>query len=158
MPNTISRFKESKLSRQGNGGKSTVSAFLMRHTDSTLVQLLRYTFVGAIAFIADLSLLFIFTEYLRVYYLVSAAAAFLLGMAVNYTLSIFWVFNKRIFSSRHFEFAIFALIGIVGLSLNEIIIWFFTEHIHFYYLFSKIISAVFVYLWNFFARKFMLFR
>lgn len=135
-----------------------LSKLFISKTDKLLVQMLRYTFVGGIAFVVDFGSLFVFTEFLKIHYLISAAIAFLLGLLTNYALSVIWVFNKRRLGSKYFEFGIFALIGIIGLGFNELFIWFFTEHIHFYYLFSKIISTAFVYLWNFFARKFILFR
>ena len=131
---------------------------LKNNTVNTLIQLFRYTFVGGVAFVVDFSSLFIFTEFLNLYYLISAAIAFLLGLITNYILSIVWVFYKRVFRSKLLEFGIFALIGIIGLCLNILLIWFFTEQIHFHYLLSKIASTVFVYLWNFFARKYILFR
>ena len=127
-------------------------------TDSTLIQLFRYTFVGGIAFIVDFTLLFLLTDIFGLYYLVSAAIAFLLGLATNYALSISWVFRRRTLNNRGYEFVVFALIGIVGLGFNELFIWFFTESIHLHYLESKIVSTIFVYSWNFFARKFILFR
>jgi putative flippase GtrA len=127
-------------------------------TESILVQLFRYTFVGGIAFLVDFGSLYALTEFFRIYYLVSAALAFLLGLTTNYTLSITWVFATRVVRSRWVEFGIFGGIGIVGLGLNEVLIWFFTEQIGLYYLWSKIIASIGVYFWNFFARKFTLFR
>jgi putative flippase GtrA len=127
-------------------------------TDNTFIQLFRYTFVGGIAFIADFCSLFVFTEIFAVHYLISAAIAFLLGLMTNYSLSIVWVFHKHTMNNKLYEFIIFAIIGILGLGLNEFFIWFFTERVGFYYLLSKIFSTVFVYLWNFFTRKFVLFR
>jgi len=138
--------------------KYIVGKLLKNRTNNTFIQLVRYAFVGGVAFIVDFSLLFFLTEFFGVYYLISAAIAFLLGLAINYILSIVWVFSKRTFRNKWFELGIFTLIGTVGLGFNELFIWFFTEHIHFHYLLSKIVSTVFVYLWNFFARKSILFR
>ncbi len=131
---------------------------IRKKTDHTVTQLFRYTFVGGFALIIDFSSLFILTEFFNIYYLISAAISFLLGLITNYILSVKWVFNKRKFKSRSSEFGIFAFIGFIGLGFNELFIWFFTEHIHFHYLISKIISAFLIYLWNFFARKFTLFN
>jgi len=138
--------------------KKRVYALLKENTDNTLIQLFRYTFVGGIAFLVDFCSLFIFTEFFYIHYLVAAAIAFILGLITNYILSVVWVFHKRTFSSKSLEFGIFALIGIIGLFLNVLFIWFFTEQLHFHYLFSKIVSTVFVYLWNFFTRKYALFH
>jgi putative flippase GtrA len=136
----------------------TIERLLKNKTNNTLIQLFRYTFVGGFAFIFDFGSLFILTEYFNIYYLVSAAIAFLLGLTINYCLSVTWVFEKRSTKSKQIEFVIFALIGIIGLVLNEFFIWFFTEMVNIHYLFSKLISTALVYLWNFFIRKFTLFR
>ncbi len=136
--------------------KAFESLFLSR-TDSTFRQLVRYTFVGGLAFLVDFSSLFLLTEYLGVHYLVSAAVAFLLGLCTNYLLSVSWVFANRKVDNRLLEFVGFAAIGMVGLVCNEVFIWFFTEVARLHYLASKCIATVIVYLWNFFARKKMLF-
>lgn len=135
-----------------------IKEFLKNPTDNTFIQLFRYTFVGGVAFIVDFAALFVLTEYFHIYYLTSAALAFLLGLTVNYILSIVWVFSKHTLRNKWYEFGVFALIGIIGLGFNEFFIWFFTESVHFHYLLSKVVSTIFVYSWNFFTRKFILFR
>jgi putative flippase GtrA len=131
---------------------------ITHRADNSFIQLFRYTLVGGLAFIVDFGLLFVFTDIFGIYYLISAALAFLSGLTTNYILSIVWVFNKRRLRNRSVEFGIFGLIGIVGLGFNELFIWFFTEQVHLHYLMSKIIATGFVYIWNFSVRKFMLFR
>ena len=64
-------------------------------TNSTLLQLFRYTFVGGFAFIVDFGTLYVLTEYFNIYYLVSAGIAFISGLIINYFLSVKWVFNNR---------------------------------------------------------------
>lgn len=138
--------------------EKTLDKLIKNQTDRTHIQFFRYIFVGGAAFIVDFVSLFVFTDIIGVYYLISAAIAFILGLIANYILSISWVFNKRTLDNIWSEFTIFAVIGILGLGLNEIIIWFFTDYIGLFYLFSKIIAAALILFWNFFARKFTLFR
>jgi len=126
--------------------------------ERTFVQLFRYTFVGGAAFLVDIGTLFALTSLFHVYYLLSAAVAFVVGVTVNYVLSIVWVFSSRSTTSRFVEFTVFASVGVVGLGLNEMIMWFFTGALGLFYLYSKIISAAVVYLFNFAARKALLFR
>ena len=135
-----------------------IESLFRNKVDRTSIQLFRYAFVGGFAFIIDFGSLFILTEFFGIYYLISAPIAFILGLITNYILSIVWVFKKRKFRNKSFEFGMFGLIGIVGVGLNELFIWYFTEYVHLYYLTSKIISTGFVFLWNFFVRKSMLFR
>ncbi|WP_424714336.1 GtrA family protein [Methanobacterium sp.] len=127
-------------------------------TDKTLIQIFRYIFVGGGAFIVDFLSLFILTDIFGIYFLISAAIAFILGLIANYILSISWVFDRRNLKNKQFEFGVFAFIGIIGLGFNEVFIWFFTQNLHIYYLKSKIFAAVIILFWNFFARKYLLFR
>jgi putative flippase GtrA len=131
---------------------------ITRNTDKTEIQFFRYIFVGGVAFIVDFTSLYVLTDFFGIYYLYSAAAAFILGLVVNYFISISWVFNKRKLNSKTIEFSVFALIGIVGLGLNEIFIWFFTDELNLFYLVSKILAAIIILFWNFFARKITLFN
>ncbi|CDG65207.1 putative membrane protein [Methanobacterium sp. MB1] len=84
--------------------------YLDKNTDKTLIQLFRYIFVGGAAFIVDFGSLYILTDIFGMYYLVSAAIAFILGLIANYILSISWVFNRRRMDSRLSEFSVFTTI------------------------------------------------
>lgn len=127
-------------------------------TDKLLVQFVRYFFVGGFAFVVDFGLLYILTEYAGLHYLLSATLSFIAGLLVNYIISCLWVFNSSKFKNRLVEFLFFAAIGVVGLALNDTLIWLFTDCIGTHYMFSKIVAAAMVYLWNFFARKYLVFR
>ena len=126
-------------------------------TDNTFFQLIRYTFIGGVAFLIDYGTLALLTECFKVHYMISAIFGFTFGLAVNYILSITWVFRQRALNNKLLELLVFVIIGIVGLGLNELFIWIFTNKVEIHYLISKIFTAVIVYLWNFFARKYILF-
>lgn len=130
---------------------------ILKPTESLIGQLLRYAIVGGLAFVVDFGALWGLTEFAGVHYLASAALAFLLGLVTNYLLSIRWVFNTRGIENRTLEFALFAIIGILGLLANEIIMWAATEKAGVPYLFSKVLSTGFVFVWNFGVRKLLLF-
>ncbi|MEJ2545922.1 MAG: GtrA family protein [Calditrichaceae bacterium] len=111
-------------------------------------QMIRYSISGAIAFSIDMALLFVLTEYAGINYLIAAVISFITGMLIVYFLSVSWVFPKRSFKSRQKEIWIFFIIGVIGLGLNEVIIWSFTEFANFHYMISKLISTTIVYFWN----------
>ena len=134
------------------------SSLLSAPAQRTVQQFARYLVVGGLAFLVDLGTLYALTEFAGLHYLVSAAVAFLLGSAVNYALSRMWVFDRRVIQNTSLEILAFTAIGIVGLGLNEAIIWFIHEPMHFHYLAAKIVSGGIVLIWNFGARKFLLFR
>ncbi|WP_294477383.1 GtrA family protein [uncultured Bacteroides sp.] len=130
---------------------------LVLPTSNVICQFVRYAFVGGLAFVVDFGLLYVLTEYLSLYYILSASLSFIVGLLINYFISILWVFSDYKSSNRVAEFIYFALIGIVGLLLNVFILWLITEFFDIYYMYSKLIAAVVVYLWNFLARKYFLF-
>ncbi len=138
--------------------RKMINDFFVFKSGNTLIQLFRYTLAGGIAFIVDIGFLYTLTEFLHVYYLVSAAIAFLIGVTTKYAFSIVWVFNMRTIQSRWIEFFIFGIIGVMGFGLTIFFMWFFTEKAHVHYLASKIITAILVFCWNFFTRKFVLFN
>jgi putative flippase GtrA len=139
-------------------GVPALRARLFGSTQSLLVQFARYLVVGGLAFVIDFGSLYLLTEFAGLYYLISAAVAFLLGLLANYCLSRVWVFDRRTMSNSAVEFVVFAVIGVVGLAFNEGIIWFGREKMHLHYLVAKVISSGVVLVWNFGARKALLFR
>ena len=128
-----------------------------KKSDKALVEFVTYTFVAGLAFLIDFGALKFFTEFFKIYYLYSGIIAFVLGLTTNYLLSVNWVFRVRRIKNVRMEFAIFAIIGLVGLGFNEAILWFFTEERGIYYLHSKLIATGVVFVWNFVARKVALF-
>lgn len=134
-----------------------LSTALTAKTNSLPTQFLRYFMVGGVAFTADFAALFMLTEFGHLHYLLSATIAFLVGVAVNYGLSIAWVFDQRTIGNRVHEFTIFTLIGVTGLLLNLALMWFFTEVLRLHYLESKTVAAGMIFLFNFGARKILLF-
>ena len=135
-----------------------LSKLFLKETDKTQIQLFRYLFVGGFAFLVDFTFLYVFTEYFKIHYLWSAALAFCLGLTINYIISTLWVFKTRKIVNRLNEFLIFGFVGIIGLGFNELFIWGLTEIFLIYYMVSKGISTIIVFLWNFFVRKYLLFN
>jgi putative flippase GtrA len=136
----------------------SVRALLIDPSNDTFIQFVRYTFVGVVALSADFLTLFSLTHYAAIHYLISAAVAFVVGLAVNYALSAAWVFTHRTLRNRSLEFAIFAGVGVAGLGLNELGMWLLAGRFGVHYLRAKLITASLVYFWNFGARKVALFR
>ena len=146
-------------------------------TSKTSVQFFRSLFVGGIATIADMVIMILIRELLYVPEGVAAVFGFIVGLAVNYIVSTYWVFAKAKVKNRIIDFIGFAVIGIIGLGLTQLIIepfstlgmfgtgWFVQWQIFGgllpadkYYIVGKVLAVVIVYMWNFFARKFILYR
>ncbi len=139
-------------------GIPSLKTLLKDKPDSLIGQLLRYAVVGGISFVVDYGSLWLLTEKAGLPYLWSAAIAFILGLICNYLLSTAWVFGESRIKNAWGEFLAFAIIGVVGLGLNELIMYGCTDGLGFHYMLSKIVSTGIVFFWNFLARRFLVFK
>ena len=108
--------------------------------------------------LVDVGVLVVLTSSLGVYYLHAAALAFSAGLLTSYGLSIAWVFQARTWQHPWVEFGLFTLIGGLGLLWCSVCMWVLTEYAHLHYLYSKLGAALVVFLWNFVAKKWLLFH
>jgi putative flippase GtrA len=136
----------------------TTDKILKKETTDWKIQLFRYVIVGGISFIVDYSLLFVLTEHVGLHYIVSATISFIAGLIVNYTISTSWIFRNSKLSNTTVEFIIYGAIGVVGLVLNNILLYLFTDILHIHYMLSKLITAALVMGWNFVGRRIILFN
>lgn len=105
----------------------------------------------------DFGLLYFLTECIGVHYLLSTTIAYAVGLIITYLLSIYWIFDKRSTRNWVVELAIFTLIGVIGLGLTSLFMWLLTEKFYVHYLLSKIVTTGIVFIWNFIAKKLILF-
>ena len=122
-----------------------------------IAEFAKYFAASAIAFATDGGLLALATR-AGLAYPLAAAVGFLAGLAVAYWLSIRWVFEARSLNNGLAEFVAFASIGIAGLGLTELVLWGTIEHLAWSLALAKVAAAGCVFLFNFGARKALLFR
>ncbi|MGN0375443.1 MAG: GtrA family protein [Butyrivibrio sp.] len=125
-------------------------------TSNPVIQFFRYVFVGGISFVADSGSLFIL-EHIGLYYLVAASIAFIIGLVCNFFLSKLLVFHESK-TDKRVEFLVYGLIGLIGLGITEACMYLLTDIAGMYFMLSKILVAVLVLIWNFAARKLILYR
>lgn len=128
-------------------------------TKNGFLQFFRYIFVGGIATVVDWGVLFLLTDFGNIHYLVSAIIAFIAGLITNFSLSKMLVFKANEARVNAFvEFIGYAVIGVIGLGITELIMFVFTNRLNVYYMISKAIATVFVLAWNYIARKLIVYK
>ena len=118
-------------------------------------QFFKFGVVGVIAFIVDYLSLYMLTEFLNVYYLISSIISFLLSIIVNYILSIKWVFDIKKKQSFK-DVIIFTLLSAIGLLINLLVMYLSVEVFKIHYMIGKLIATFIVMIWNFATRKMFL--
>ena len=115
-------------------------------------QLFRFGIVGFTAFLIDAGLLFILTEFCHIHYLISSIISFVVSLVYNYILSIFWVFDVQK-KQTYKEVLLFIILSIIGLGLNQLIMYLGVDLLHIYYMFCKVLATIIVMIYNFITRK-----
>ena len=138
--------------------KDVFHTLFVKKNSHKLVEFMRYFFVSVASLGTDFLLLYLLTAYADFHYLISAAIGYLAGLCVNYLLSVSWVFHKKRLNNKAAEFSVFALIGVIGLGVNEVLMWLFTGVFMLHYMVSRIFSAGIGYTWKYVVRKYLLFR
>lgn len=122
-------------------------------TGNISAQFGRYLAAALVGYCFDFGTLILLHGVLHVNYLLATTCGFVFGLVVIYILSNLYVFGESKVKSRTAEFGLFAIIGIIGLGILDLLMWVFTGKLGVNYILSKVIATVFVYAWNFLARR-----
>lgn len=125
-------------------------------TRKLLIQIFKFTIVGGIATVIDFVFLYIFREFCHFPVLVSNTLSFCISVIYNYIASVKWVFDVNKEKDAKKQFIIFIIFSVLGLLLNNLIMWITVEFLSIYYLLAKIIATAIVMVFNFVTRKIFL--
>ena len=117
-------------------------------------QIFKFVIVGGIATVIDFVCLYIFKEFLNLNIILSNTLSFTISVIYNYIASIKWVFDVN--KNSKFQFIIFVILSVIGLLINNGILYLFTSYTEFYYLLSKVFATLVVMIYNFITRKIFL--
>jgi len=124
-------------------------------------QFMRYLFTGGLAFAVDFGLFALCLYAFEWHYLLANLVGLVAGLVLNYALSVCWVFTaceRKLEKKKTAEFFVFALVGFIGVGLNEILMLLMVDSLKWQEMLSKAIAAIIVLMWNFGGRKLILFR
>lgn len=124
--------------------------FLIRET-------LLYAAMPGFLLRVDIALLWIVVQYLAWPYLLPATVSFSAGILAGYILCVTAVFRYRRLKNQPIELASLAAIGIVGFAINAAAMSFGVGYLREHYLTVKCGAACLTFVWNFAARRQLLF-
>jgi putative flippase GtrA len=104
------------------------------------------------SFLIDLGLLWLFLDVLQIELLIATAFSFLIAVSINYVSNRRWVFKgtRRSIAEGYINFVSIALLGLV---LIVGLMWFFVHKLDMDIVLARIITALFVGIWNFVMNK-----
>jgi putative flippase GtrA len=112
---------------------------------------MRYAVLGGVAFVIDLGLLLLLSPLLPL--LVANTIAFLVANAANFAIGHVWVFGSDGRDSAILaKYAAVLLISLVGVALNDALVWIGVILLDAGMVMSKIAATLAVWAWNYEAR------
>ena len=127
----------------------------MFKNNALVLQYAKFAIVGIISVMVD----YVFMVFLAensafgLDYFQASAFSYTLSVFVNYILSMKYVFQGRDDMGKVKEASIFFMLSLVGLFLNQMIMWAAVEMIGLYYVAAKLLSTLLVTNYNFISRK-----
>jgi len=120
--------------------------------------IIRYIIVGGLSAVIEISLLILLIERFLLNPLIANVISFCVVNVVNYLLSRLWVFESTT-SKKRIEFPVFVFFLACGLLINQGVFWLLTEQAgNIDYRIAKIVSISSIVAWNFFTRRFIIFK
>lgn len=122
-----------------------------------ILKFLKFSAVGFSGLLVDYAFTFLFKEIFKVQKYVSNSIGFTLAASSNYVLNRVWTFesdNPEI----ALEYGEFLVISLIGLGLNNLILWLIVSRLKWNFYFAKLIAIGFVTVWNFLANFFITFN
>ncbi len=126
-------------------------------TRKTSIQLIRYVGVGGTAAIVEWMSFALLIGPARIHYLIAVTVSFIVATAVNYVLSVRFVFARGKYPA-HKELFLLYLVSAIGLFINLLLMSLFVGYLSIIAIPAKIAATGIVFFWNFGARKMWVFE
>jgi len=123
-----------------------------------LARAAKYFVVGGLSACVDIGFFFVFAKLLDFNYLAVATVGFLIAVPVNYLLSVRFVFKSGARFKPLQELALVYLVSSIGLALHLLVLYAAVDRLGLELMLSKFGATGSVFLWNFLARNYFVFR
>jgi putative flippase GtrA len=114
---------------------------------------IRYSVVGGFAALIDIGFFFAFAKLAGWNYLMVATVGFTIATAINYVLSIRWVFESGVRFTKSQEMLLVYMVSAMGLAINLLVLFAMVDWLHIGLMIAKLIATASVFFWNFFVRR-----
>lgn len=119
-------------------------------------QIIKFGMVGIICFFIDYGVMIFLKEILGVNYLLSSGISFSISVIINYILNMKYVFVSEPGRNKLVEFVIYLFLSVIGLGINQLVMWIGVDKLGINYMFVKIGATAIVMVYNFITRKLFL--
>lgn len=121
-----------------------------------LIKFLKFALVGFSGLFVDFGFTYLCKEILKIHKYVSNSIGFTMAATSNYIINRIWTFQSND-PNIAVEYSEFLIISLVGLGINNLILWFLVTRYKMNFYVSKLFAIGVVTIWNFLANYFITF-
>lgn len=119
-------------------------------------RIFKFALVGGLGAVINSSLLYIFTEFLKLYYLLSSIFAIECAIVIQFILNDLWTFRDR--KSRNVRVIVTRLMKsnlwrTIGIFINILVLYILTEFFGVYYIISNLAGILCAFIFNYFFES-----
>jgi dolichol-phosphate mannosyltransferase len=121
-----------------------------------IIKMFHFGCVGGLMVILNIGIIYLLTNILGIYYLISAILSYQLLLLLSFSLNEKLTFKSitiHTLEKKWHRFGSYYLVSLSGMVFYLIILFLLTEYGTVFYLTSSIISSFLVFLWNYFINK-----
>lgn len=118
---------------------------------------LRFGVSGLLAAASLFATLYVLTDLLKLWYVASAAVAWILSMAVSFALQRGWTFRSRGRDGARTQLVAFIALGLFNAAANAGLMYLLVDRAHLNYLAAQLLLAVLIAVWNFVIMRYAIF-
>jgi putative flippase GtrA len=122
-----------------------------------LLKFIKFCAVGFSGMVIDFGTTWLLKERAGVNKYIANSAGFVLAATSNYIWNRLWTFQSEN-NQIAFEYLSFIIISVIGLGINNLVIFIFSDKLKFNFYFSKLIAIGVVTIWNFIMNYLITFR
>ena len=117
-------------------------------------QTIKYFLVGGIGIGVNLGLLYVLTDFLGIWYILSQGIAIAISITNNFFLHRYWTFKNEIVEPKTLErYTKFFIVSVTGMGIQLGLTFMLVENYALYYLYAAILSIVAVGAFNYLLNR-----
>jgi putative flippase GtrA len=120
-------------------------------------KFVKFCVVGSSGMIVDFGTTWLLKEKVKINKYFANSTGFILAATSNYLLNRFWTFHS-VNSKVVTEYFSFFMISVIGLGINNAVVYLLTEKMKFNFYISKLFAVAVVTIWNFSMNYLITFR
>ena len=113
--------------------------------------------IGCGCAVLDLALIYILTDIVGIWYLLSGVLSFVVTASVNFALNKRFTFRNTSTEYRK-QYSQFIIVAIMGLMINTSVLYLCTSVLGIWYLVSRVVSSLVAMVWNYLMNSKVVFR